>query len=165
MGVSGGFAAMGIMSASSAYSQGVSNKAQSDYTASQYAINAKIAGAQGKQALAVGDIQAGQMAEQTKMNAAKQRVDEAATGADVNSGSALELQSDTNWQGAENEITIKNNAWRQAWGYGVEASSDSSQASLSELSGQNQYNNSLLTGGMNAVNYGTQAGAAYNKYN
>lgn len=165
MGVSGGFVAQGVMSASNAYAQGISQKAQSDYTAAQYDINAKLAGEQGKIAKSDADVNAGQMAEATKMQIGKQRTAAAATGADVSGGSALTLQADTSWQGAQNQIMIKNNAFRTAWGYGVQASSDENQASLSRLTGQNQLNNSYLTGGMNAFGYGTQAYGAYRKYN
>lgn len=165
MGTTGGFGAMSIMSLGNAYAQGISQKAQSDYTAAQYGINAKLAGEQAKIATEDGDLQAGQMALQTKVNVAKQRVASAATGADANSGSALNLQSDTNWQGQQNQIMIKNNAWRQAWGLGVQASSDTNQASLSTLAGKNQLNNSYLTGGMNAFGYGVQGYGAWLKNN
>lgn len=165
MGVSGGFAAMGVMSAGSAYAQGTSQKAQADFTAAQYGINQKIAGEQGIEAKAQGDIQAGQAEEQGRQQVAQQRVDQAATGADVNSGSALDLQSDTTWQAKQNQVTIRNNAWRQAWGYNVQAIDYGMQGEMSKMAGQNAMNNTFLTGGMQAVGYGVQAGSSYYKYN
>lgn len=165
MGVSGGFAAMGVMSAGSAYSQGTAAKAQADFTQSQYKINQQIATEQGAEAKSQGDIQAGNMAREGASEVAKQRVDAAASGADVNSGSALELQSDTNWQSNQNQITIKNNAWRTAWGYKTQALDYGMQGDMAELAGQNTMNNTFLTGGMNAIGSGVQAGTAYRKYN
>lgn len=165
MGMTGGFAAQGVMSAGNSYAQGISQKAQSDYTAAQYGINAKLSGENAKLTTEDGNIQAGQMAAETKMQIGKQRTAAAATGADVSSGSAMTLQADTAWQGAQNQVMIKNNAWRTAWGYGVQANSDNAQASLSTLAGQNQLNNSYLTGGLNAFGYGTQAYGAYRKNN
>lgn len=165
MGVSGGFAAMGLMSMGSAYAQGQNAKTQADFTASQYSINKQIAEEQGKEALSAGDIDASKANLQGKQEIAKQRVASAATGADVNSGSALELQSDTGWQARSNAVTLKNNAWRQAWGYKVQAIDYGMQGELAELAGKNQATNSLLTGGMNAISYGVQAGSSYRKYN
>lgn len=165
MGVSGGFAAMGVMSAGNAYAQGQSAKTQVDFAASQYRVNQTIATEEGSIAKSEGDIQASHMAREGNAEVAKQRVAAAATGANVNAGSALELQSDTKWQSTQNQITIKNNAWRQAWGYQVQANDYGTQAQMSGLAGSNAMTQSLLTGGMNAIGYGTQAYGAYRKYN
>lgn len=165
MGVSGGMAAMGIMSVGNSYAQGQSAKAQADFTAAQYGINKQIAGEQAKDAIAAGDIDASRANLAGKQEIAQQRVAAAATGANVNSGSAMELQADTAWQSRENAVTLKNNAWRSAWGYKIQAIDYGTQAQMAELAGSNSMNNSLLTGGMNAVGYGVQAGTAYRKYN
>lgn len=165
MGVTGGFAAMAGLSMISAYNQANAKKTEAEFTQSQYKVNAKLASAQAQSAREEGDIQAGHMAAQTKANVAKQRVAAAATGADVNSGSALDLQSDTQWQGAQNAITIKNNAWRQAWGYNIQADNYKTQATFTGIAGQNEYNNTLLTGGMNAASFATQGTQSYYKYN
>lgn len=156
---------MGIMSAGQAYSSAASQKAQSDFTAGQYSANQKIATEQASEAKSAGDLEAGQMAEQTKMNVAKQRVAGASTGADVNSGSALALQTDTNWQGQQNEVMIRNNAWKTAWGLNVEASNYGSQSQFATIAGNAQFNNTLLTGGMNAAAFGFKANNTYNNYN
>lgn len=164
MGMTGGFAAMGVMSAGNSIIQGQSQKAQDQFTAAQYGINKEISAEQGREATAAGDIEAGQMAEQGKQEIAKQRVAAAASGADVNSGSALELQTDTAWQANQNQITIKNNAFRQAWGYGVQSIDSGMESDLYNLAGSNAQNNSYLTGGMQALGYGMQAASAYGKY-
>lgn len=165
MGITGAIGAMGAMSLAQGYSQGTAAKAQGDYTASMYRVNRSLAGEQGKMAKAQGDIEAGQMDEEGRQELAKQRVAAASTGANVNTGSAIELQSDTKWQSKQNQITIKNNAWKQAWGYQVQGIDYGMQADLSEMAGTNAYRNSLLTGGMQAIGYGVQAGSAYRKYN
>lgn len=164
MGVAGGFGAMGIMSMGNAYAQGLSQKTQAQFTSTQYAINKEVAGEQANEERSKGDIEAGQMELQGRQEAAKQRVAEAATGADVNSGSALELQSDTAWQSMQNQITIKNNAWRQAWGYDMQASDYGLESEFYGMAGSNAMTNTLLTGGLQAVGYGVQAGSAYYKY-
>lgn len=156
---------MAGLSAVNAYNTAQAQKAQANFTKSQYESNQKIAGAQADAAKSEGDIQAGQTAEQTKMNVAQQRVSVAATGANVNSGSALALQSDTKWQGEQNQIMIRNNAWRQAWGYNVQAIDYGGQAGFAGIAGANQYNNTLLTGGMNAASFGIKGYQAYNNNN
>lgn len=155
---------MGVMSVGNSVASGISQKAQDSYTASQLDINSKFALAQGASVKAQGDIEAGQEAEEGKQEAAKQRVAGAATGADVNSGSALELQSDTAWQSAQNQLMIKNNAMRQAMGYQVQANDMSEQAGMYRSAGNNAMMSSLLTGGMQALSYGVQADSAYRKY-
>lgn len=165
MGTSGGFAAMGAMSLVSSAQRASGQQNMANYQSAMYGINKQMAGEQGKMATAQGDIQAGQMELQGRQEAAKQRVASAATGASVNSGSALDLQVDTKWQAGQNAIMIKNNAWRQAWGYQVEGMNYDQQASMTNLAANQSAQMSYLTGGMQAVGYGIQGGAAYSKYN
>lgn len=165
MGMSGGMAAMGILSFSNAQKRAQGEKDMADYQAAIYNINKQFADEQGKFAKSDADIQSGEMEKQGEQNAARQRVDAAATGADVNAGSAIQLQTDTKWQAGQNSIMIKNNAWRQAWGYQVEGDAYARLASMAELTGQREAQDTLLTGGMQALGYGIRAGVGFYDYN
>lgn len=165
MGVSGGLVAMGIMSMGNAYSNAESQKAQADFTTGQLRMNEKLAGVQAASVKEEGDLAASAAEKTGAQREAEQRVHQAATGVDVNSGSALNLQSDTAWQTRQNQITIRNNAWRAAWGYNIKGLDLEMQARESEIGADNNYRNTLLTGGMQAIGYGEQAGGSYKKYN
>lgn len=165
MGATGGMAAMGIMGAGNAYNQGQAAKAQADFTSGQYEMNREIAGEEGREAKMTGDLGASKAELSGAQDVAKQRVAGAATGADVNSGSALDLQSDTKWQANQNSIMIKNNAFRQAWGYNTQAIDYGGQSDFAARSGETAASMSYLTSGMTAVSYGTQAYGTYQKYN
>jgi hypothetical protein len=165
MGMTGAMAAMAGLSVVNGINQSNAQKNQAEFTAQQYESNQKFTQIAADSAISQGDIQAGQQAEKTKQEIGQQRVAAGATGADVNSGSAMTLQADTAWQGAQNEVTIKNNAWRTAFGYNVQGFNDKNQATLSRLGGTNAANNTLLTGGMNAVNYGSKAYSSYGNNN
>lgn len=165
MGVTGGIAAMGMMSIGSAYSQSKAQQSQADFTAAQYAENQKIAGVESDDAVMRGDLKASQADKQMKAQVGAQRVAAAAGGVEVTSGSALELQSDTEAQGQLNMLTIKNNAWREAWGYKMQAASDGAMGNFAALAGKNQSNNTLLTGGMNAASYGIKGYGYYSANN
>ncbi len=60
-------------------------------------------------------------------------------------------------------LTVKNNAWREAWGYKAQARSYRTQGALSRLASRNEANSTLLTGGLQAVNAGVGGYDRYNK--
>lgn len=161
MGDSGGMSASaGISAASSlagAYSQSEALKSQSDYQRSMSAINARFADIQGKDAIERGEKEAQKLKKGAKRTIGAQRAALAAQGIDVNEGSALELQEDTDKLSSEDAMQIRNNAWREAWGYRVQAQNISSQSAMSSIGANAQARSTLLTGGLNALAYGAKA--------
>lgn len=75
-----------------------------------------------------------------------QRAKFGATGADVNVGSALEVQADTAMMGELDALTIRSNAAREAYGYRGNAANIKSQSSLDTMASKNNIANTLLTG-------------------
>lgn len=165
MGLTAAVGGMAVMSLANSSVQAGNEAAQQKYTNAIYGVNEKLAAENKRQVLAAGDVEAGQAALAGKQEIAQQRVHQAATGADVSSGSAANLQGDTLWQSEQNQTTIKNNAWRRAWGYDVEGEKYGLEASMSQLASANKQQNTLLTGGMQAVDYGMRAYSSYQKYN
>lgn len=116
-------------------------------------MNAKLAGQQARDAEARGNI-----AEQTHLQKVRQmlgaqRARLGASGIEVNSGTALDLTTDTARMGAMDALTIRNNAAREAWGYRVQGVNYKAQGELAAAQGTNQAMGTLLTGGSQA--YGT----------
>lgn len=143
-------------SSSFASSQASANalKAKGAYDFSTAQTNAEIANYQAEDALKRGDKAAANHASAVKSLVGKQRASLAAQGIDVGSGSARDIQTDTHYLGALDALTIKNNAAKEAFGYKMNAQNYASQGAFSLAAANNSANNTLLTGGLNALGYG-----------
>jgi hypothetical protein len=150
--------AQGLNSISSGISQSASARAQGDFQKQQYDTNARLADLNASDAIARGEVDAGKHEAQTRGLAGSQRAALAAQGIDVDSGSAADVQKDTATLGALDATTIKNNAWREAWGYKVQAANSTAQGAMAKSAGDFSATSSLLTGGMNAVSSFGRAG-------
>lgn len=153
MGMVGGLfaastAANAIGTATSAYSQSQAIKSQANYTKNQLQFNAQVAELQSADAIKRGDKEASNKKKQVKQVIGSQRAALAAQGIEVNADTAALIQQDTNMLGAEDIKTIKNNAWREAWGYKVQASDLNAQANFSAVAGKFNSTQTLLTGGL-----------------
>lgn len=158
--------AMGVQSVnsiSSAYTQSQAMRAQGDYQKQQSETNARLATIQSADAMKRGDLEANAVKRKAAQIEGSQRASAAAQGVDINSGSALDIQAETETNSAIDIQTVKNNAWREAWGYKVQALNSRSEGNMASLTANNEANSTLLTGGMNALTYAAQAGYWWNK--
>lgn len=111
---------------------------------------------------AAGDaILRGQVAAQSALLrggalAAKQKTAFAGSGVSVNSGSAVDVLSNTSLMSDLDAATITANASRDAWGYRTKADQFNQQANIDEAEGRNQLGSSILGGVVGAATYGTQ---------
>jgi hypothetical protein len=110
-----------------------SGKAQSG--AANY--NAEIAQQNQQQALqnanlvsASGEQQAAVQEQKTRSEAGAIKAAQAASGVDVNSGSAVDVQSSAAETGQLNALTVRANAAREAYGYQTQSTSFEDQAQL-----------------------------------
>lgn len=140
-----------ITSVSSSISQASAAKNAGNFQADIYDSNARIAKMQADDAIKRGESEAAKNDLKTKQMIGKQRAAMAAQGLDLESGSALFIQQDTAAIGAEDSLTIKNNAWREAWGYESAALQASTQGQFTRLNTSANYKNTLITGGMTAI--------------
>lgn len=118
------------LEAFSAFQQASAQKNAADYEAQVQANNAKIAAWQRSDALQRGEVEAQQRMRQTADMLGKQRAALAASGVDLNQGSAQDLLASTAFIGQEDVNTITNNAAREAWGYDVQAQNYRNNASF-----------------------------------
>jgi hypothetical protein len=81
-----------------------------------------------------------------------QRAEFAAQGVDVGSGSAVDVQKDTAYQGEIDALTLRTNAAREAWGYTVEAQGETLQAQNTRKLGKLQAANTRQVGQATALN-------------
>lgn len=163
MGVSaaivGGAQAVG--SIGSAYASAKAQQEQGEYQSTMAQVNSTFAQEQGSEAIAAGSKAAAMVDSKANQTIGSQRAELAAQGIDVDVGSAAQIQTDTRAQAQLNENTIKNNAYLTAWGFKVQATNDSYAGQYAGMAANNMASSTLLTGGMNAINYGANGFKSY----
>jgi hypothetical protein len=151
----GGFNPLQLMMAvsslgtfASAYSQSKAQRAEGDFNASIYESNARLQALQAEDAIIRGDKEAVKAKQAAKRLIGSQRAAMGAQGIDLESGSALDIQQETASLGAEEALNIKNNAWREAWGYRSQEADYKARAKYAKITGRSTAKNTLLTGGL-----------------
>ncbi len=147
---------LGGMAAYQAYSQSEAQKAQGAYQKAQADTNAMFADAQAQDAKERGQYDALVRGRETRKLMGAQRAASAAGGVDPTSGSAADIMAETDILGRQDQLTIKNNAWREAWGYKTQARDYRSQGELAKMGADNMSRDTLLAGGIRAFDYGSR---------
>lgn len=140
------------------YQQSQAAKAQAAAASANAEVNARLSGVAAADAIARGESDAARVKRNAKRITGAQRAALAAQGLNPDAGSGLDLQQDTAALSAVDALTVRNNAWREAWGYKVQGVSSTAQGKYAEIAGGAQARASLLTGGLEAVQYGLKAG-------
>lgn len=130
--------ANGFMNYRSNRNAGAAARAEGDFQAGVLGLNADLADRAAEDAILRGNEAANRSRAGTRALAGAQRATLAAQGIDINSGTALDLQSETQDLGELDILTISNNAQREAYGFKVEAFNDRQQAKLARMSARNK---------------------------
>jgi hypothetical protein len=120
------------MSAAGAIQSGQYQSAQASYQAQVQRNNAILQDNNSRTAILAGDEQALQAGRRSAAIIGAQRAAFAAGGVDPNTGSAADVQDSQAGKGELDQLTIRNNAARQAYGFDVAATSDRAQAELGD---------------------------------
>jgi hypothetical protein len=136
-------------------------KAQAEYELGVSQSNQALAEIQARDVVTRGNKEAQLLKAKGQAMIGSQRTALAAQGIDIESGSALDVQADTAAQIDLDIITIRNNAWREAWGYKYQAAQYGFQGQMAALAGQNVARTSLITGGLGAFGGTTRAYGEY----
>ena len=151
----GGTQAAGLLSAFSQLGAGFSNSnaesSASQFKASQLQLSSQTAALQASSTINAANQQSTLTSKKVATAEGQARANYGAQGVAVDTGSAAAVQSSTASEGALAEQTIQSNAWREAWGFDIQNLNDKSEADMTTLEGENQANNTMLTGGMNAL--------------
>jgi len=142
-------AAVGLFAAKK---QSDAMSAQAEYGERQAAINNRLANMQADDTISRGDQAANQIGRNTRKIAGAQRAGFAAQGIALDSGSAQDIQVETAEMGALDQLTVRNNAAREAWGYRVQGQQGVFNAQMNSEGARQAGQATLLTGGMNAAN-------------
>lgn len=130
------------------FNQSRAADAEGRYLQQTYQMNADLARMQAEDAIDRGKTAVRDLKKQTKRLIGAQRAALAAQGIEVGDGSALDVQMDTAGQSAEDQLRIKNNAWREAYGYKTQAVNYESQGNFARLAGRNKSRNTIMTTGL-----------------
>jgi len=147
-----------VASYQSAEAQASSIRTQAKFTAQQAETNAKIAERQAEDAISEGDQRANAIRRQASQIKGAQKAAFAGQGVNINAGSPLDIADETTVNSEIDMMTARNNAWREAWGYRVQANDINTQAGFQSLASRNEARQTMIAGGMSAINYGVQAG-------
>lgn len=101
-------------------------------------FNADVSELQGKDALDRGNEQANEFQSQVRGFIGTQRTAQAASGVDVGFGSTVDVQADTAYLGKLDEMAVRANAVRAAWGYQVQTLNYREQARILRETGAAQ---------------------------
>lgn len=123
----------------SVYAQNEASKAQQKIANR----NADLLEQQADSVLAAGEEEAKNARRRTKLLIGEQRASAAAQGLDVNTGVAADLQDQAAAWGANDEQTIRRNAWRDAWGIRTQAGNQRTEGRYARRAG---INNAIGTG-------------------
>lgn len=116
------------MSAGGAYASGKAQKKLAEY-------NAQVADIQAEDAIARGRQEESRHRTDVRVLTGSQRAAWGASGADVNSGNAVDVQADTARMGELDALTIRANAAREAWGYKVQAQDMRARGTIAQREG------------------------------
>jgi DNA-binding helix-hairpin-helix protein with protein kinase domain len=128
-------AAAGV-SAVGAVEGGIASKNAADYQAQVAANNSQIANQNATYAMESGEAQAANQSRKGAANLGQIKVKQAASGVDVNSGSAVDVQAGQRETNQLDTETVLNNSELQAYGYRTQSTNFQAQSGLDTMQGE-----------------------------
>lgn len=144
--LAGGSLGKGLLSLFGGISDSNAIKQQTEFSKDQLLLNQQVAEIQSKQAEEVGQFEASVSENRTASIVGEQKVSQASSGIDVNTGTAKQVQEQTAEVGAKDVQEIHNNAAMSAWGFKVKSLNLGSEATQAGLAGNTRANASLFSG-------------------
>lgn len=132
----------------STYASAAARRSQGQFAQQQAEFNRQAAERQADDAIKRGKRDVAAMKRKTRNIIGSQRAAFAAQGIDVESGSAAEIQADTAALSAADELTIRNNSYREAFGFRSQALNFRFQGEREALATRSSIGATIATGGM-----------------
>lgn len=126
----------GAVSAGGALAKGSADKSMYGYQAGVALLNQTIAKQNASYTRDVGENAAFISGRKTMATIGTQKVDQAASGIDVNSGSATAVRKSTADLGSIDQATIRQNYAKKAYGFEVEAATKGAEATTNIIAGE-----------------------------
>lgn len=157
------FAMNGITQLGTSFAQSKALDAQGIAEEARLNQNAAFAERQASDALSRGKKEVANLKRNTKGLIGAQRASYASQNVIVDSGSALDAQEDSAVLSELDALEIKGNAYREAYGYKVDAITQRGAASSARRASKVNSRSTLLTGVNQALLYGLQSYGAFSK--
>lgn len=135
-------------------------KREARFRQQQLEQNKKIAEIKSKDAMERGEETVADFKVQAEKMQGTQLASLAAQGIEVDTGTAAQVRYETDKVIDTDIKRIRNNAWREAWGYKVEASNLGMESSMTGAAARSSAEGSLLSGVIGSVDYGVRAWSA-----
>ena len=146
--------------AASMYSQ----NQQAKYTSAVAEKNADVAEAQAQDSINRGNAEADQRRREMRQRQGTQAATMAATGAELGSGSSLDIFGDTAQFGALDALTTVNNAQREAYGYQVQGMNAQAQGAAAQSAAKSSMTSTLLTAPLKAYGAYQMGGGTWSPF-
>jgi hypothetical protein len=151
-------AIMAAANFTSAQQEAAAQDAQGKYKRAVGENSMKFAELNAVDALRRGDTEAHGATRKASRTIGAQKAMLAAQGIDPSFGSAGDIRAETQMLGELEATTLKNNAWREAWGYRVEGYRAMREGKYAAQAGKEKSRQTLLAGGMESVNIAAGGG-------
>ncbi|GHV34457.1 hypothetical protein FACS1894187_05040 [Synergistales bacterium] len=166
---------MTALSAASSLAQGMAAQGAAKAQALSAEQNARMAEEQAKDSVKRGGREENKFRRQIAIHQGQQRAALAASGVDVDSGSAELLQDASRGEAEEDASVIRFNAQREAWGHQAQATDYRNQASAARAAGRNAMTGGVIGAGASLLSLAGDGGwfsktkttpkpAVYSKY-
>lgn len=130
------------------YSQASAMRTEADYSASMYARNASYARRNAREEVEQGDVEASRLGSRVRQLQGEQNAAAVSQGLVAGSGSAGELSDEAAKMGALDQLTIRNNAAKAAFGYDFQAGEYENAGKTAKAMARQQSRSTLATGGL-----------------
>lgn len=155
----------GVGTLASAGAAAEAAETQSEIRRKNFELNARLAEFQAADVILQGEKTVQDIRKKGRQIIGEQRTAIAAGGIDLGVGSAIDVQADTAAYIEGETIKAKNNAWREAFGFKVQALDLRGQSEYELITGREKARTTLVTGGLTAARQVTDAsGSAYAEY-
>lgn len=144
--------------------EGEAAQASANYNAAVQRANAAQAKSNQQLASQAGMAQEGMVQQKTRAESGQTVANQAGSGIDVNSGSAVDVQASEAELGQLDAMTIRSNATKEAYGYQVQEVNDKSQANLDVFEGKNAKKASYIAATSTLLGGASDASTSYQKY-
>ncbi len=134
-------------------------RAEAEYRQRIAEVNVSLSNLQAEDAISRGQEDVALERQRTKQLIGEQRVAAAAQGIDPTFGSPVDIRTGTADVGALNAMRLRTNAFRQAFGFRVEAVGERAAGQFARISGRFGARTSLITGGLKAARTISQGSA------
>ena len=164
-GISAGAGLLGGILGAGGASTSAQATAQADYYQAQVAANnAQIASQNATATMGAGELTATNSGLQARAKLGTMTASMGANGVDVNTGSNAAVRAGADQTSMLDALTIRSNAARQAYGYQVQATSDTAQGQLDPMAGDNAEKAGSINAQTSLLSGASSVGRAFASY-